>query len=258
MQVVILCGGLGTRLREETEFRPKPMVEIGGRPILWHIMKTYAAFGHTEFVLVLGYKGDMIKDYFVNYEWRSCDVTLRLGHPETLRTHDTHQESGWTVTLAQTGEKALKGARLKKIQRYIDGDVFMTTYGDGVSNIDIDALLAFHKSHGRIVTITGVNPVARFGEMRLDGGKVVGFLEKPDHATEFINGGYFVFDRRIFDYLDADDSCDLERGTFERLAREGEMMLYRHNGFWGCMDTQRDADWLRDLWDRGEAPWRRW
>lgn len=258
MQVAILCGGLGTRLREETEFRPKPMVEIGGRPILWHIMKTYAASGHTDFVLVLGYKGHLIKDYFVNYETRSADVSLTLGKPNSLRLHGESNEYGWNITLAETGEAALKGARLKRIEKYITGDTFMVTYGDGLSNVDLDALLAFHRKHGRIATITGVNPAARFGELHIDGDQITGFLEKPDRAAEYVNGGFFVFNRKIFDYVTDDDFCDLERGPFERLAKDGEMTIFRHDGFWGCMDTQRDADWLRDLWQQDAAPWRRW
>ena len=258
MQVVILCGGLGTRLREETEFRPKPMVEIGGRPIVWHIMKSYATRGHTDFILVLGYKGELIKEYFINYERRACDISLQLGKPETLRTLDSHNESGWHITLAETGEKTLKGAQLKKIERYIKDDVFLVTYGDGVSDIDVNEVIKFHRSHGRIATITGVNPAARFGELRIHGDRVTGFLEKPERVAEYINGGYFVFDRRLFEYLSTDEDCDLEHGPLEKLAKDGEMMIYRHNGFWGCMDTQRDADWLRDLWSRDAAPWRIW
>ena len=258
MHVVILCGGLGTRLREETEFRPKPMVEIGGRPIVWHIMKTYAAQGHTDFVLVLGYKGDLIKEYFINYERRTCDITLELGKQDSMRIHDSHDEFGWRITLVETGEKTLKGARLRKAQRYILGDTFLVTYGDGVSNVDINTLIEFHRAHGRIATITGVNPVARFGELRLEGDKITGFLEKPERATEYVNGGYFVFDRRIFDYLTENEDCDLERGPFEKLAKDGEMMIYRHNGFWGCMDTQRDVNWLRGLWECNTAPWKIW
>jgi len=258
MQAVILCGGLGTRLREETEFRPKPMVQIGERPILWHIMKIYASYGITDFVLVLGYKGDVIKQYFLDYELHNCDVTLELGKPNAFTIHDRHDESGWRITLANTGEQALKGSRIKRVERYIEGDTFLVTYGDGLSTVDVAETIAFHRKHGRIATLTGINPAARFGELKLNGDAVESFAEKPDRNGEYVNGGFFVFDRRIFDYLNVDDGCDLELGALEDLAKQGELMVFRHDGFWGCMDTQRDADWLRSLWAEGKAPWRRW
>lgn len=258
MQTVILCGGLGTRLREETEFRPKPMVNIGTRPILWHIMKTYAWYGHTNFVLALGYKGDMVKEYFWNYEVMNNDVTLELGNSEKLRIHNTHQESGWKVTLADTGQNTLKGGRIKRIEKYISGDTFMLTYGDGVGDVDIDALLKFHKAHGKIVTVTGINPAARFGEMMADNGHVTAFREKPEAAHGLVNGGFFVCSRKIFDYLGSDQDCDFEYGPLEQIVKEGQMMVYQHKGFWACMDTLRDMEYLNGLWEENRAPWKIW
>lgn len=259
MNVVIFCGGLGTRLREETEFRPKPMVNIGPRPILWHIMKIFATQGHTDFVLALGYKGEMIKDYFLNYEAMNNDVTLELGRPGNTCLHSCHEETGWKITLAGTGEKTLKGARLKRVEKYVQGDLFFLTYGDGVADVNMEELLAFHKSHGRIATITGVSPAARFGELKLDGDRVVKFQEKPqDGEGSLINGGFMVLDRRIFDYLSGEDDCDLENGPLERLAAEGQLMVHRHSGFWSCMDTLRDMDYLNRLWDEGRAGWKIW
>ncbi|MCG2734522.1 glucose-1-phosphate cytidylyltransferase [Pseudodesulfovibrio aespoeensis] len=259
MEVIILCGGLGTRLREETEFRPKPMVNIGPRPILWHIMKIYAHYGHTEFILPLGYKGEMIREYFVNYEWMNNDVTLELGKPETLCLHQCHDEAGWRITLADTGPDTLKGGRLKRVEKYIKGDTFKLTYGDGVADIDIDALVAFHKAHGKIVTLTGVGLAQRFGELKVDGNRVSSFQEKPDHAGDsLINGGYMVLDRSIFDYLTSDKDCDLEYGPFERLAQDGELMVRRHDGYWACMDTLRDTELLNRLWNEDRAEWKVW
>jgi glucose-1-phosphate cytidylyltransferase len=197
MKVIILCGGLGTRLREETEFRPKPMVNIGNRPILWHIMKVYAAYGHNEFVLALGYKGEMIKNYFCHYELMNNDVTIELGKPEKLCIHHVHEENGWKITLVNTGEDTLKGARLKKIQKYIIDDTFMVTYGDGVADIDINALLSFHKSHGKLATLTGINPASRFGELKIDGNNVETFREKPKNGNGLVNGGFFVLNRAV-------------------------------------------------------------
>ncbi len=259
MQTVILCGGLGTRLREETEFRPKPMVPIGGYPILWHIMKTYAHYGHTDFVLALGYKGHMIKDYFVNYEWMNNDISLELGKPKSLIVHSSHPEAGYKVTLANTGANALKGSRLKQVEKYISGDTFMMTYGDGVADIDINALIDFHHAHGKIATVTGISPISQFGELKIEGDKVTSFQEKPkDARSGFVSGGYFVFQRKIFDYLAADEQCDLEYGAIEQLAQEGQLMVYRHNKFWACMDTIRDTERLNALWDAGKAEWKVW
>ena len=258
MKTVILCGGLGTRLREETEFRPKPMVNIGGRPILWHIMKIYAHYGYHDFVLALGHKGEMIQNYFCHYELMNNDVTIELGKPDNICIHQTHEEKGWKITLANTGEKALKGARLKKIQKYIKGDTFMLTYGDGIGNVDLDDLLKFHKSHGKLATLTGINPASRFGELKISGAKIEAFREKPKDGNGFINGGFFVFNRTVFDYVTEDDSCDLEIGTLEEIARQGELMVYKHRGFWACMDNLRDMDYLNSLWNSGMADWKVW
>lgn len=258
MQVVILCGGLGTRLREETEYRPKPMVNIGNRPILWHIMKIYAQYGHKEFILSLGYKGEMIKEYFYHYEILNNDVTLELGCPEKICIHQCHEENGWKITLADTGQKALKGARLKKIEKYITDDEFMMTYGDGVANIDINELLAFHHSHGKLVTVTGVNLASRFGELKVDGNCVEAFNEKPESGSGLLNGGFFVLNKSVFDYLSVDDNCDLEFGPLEKIAHEGQMMVYRHTRSWACMDTLRDMDYLNKLWNENKAFWKIW
>lgn len=258
MKVVILCGGMGTRLREETEFRPKPMVNIGSRPILWHIMKYYARSGFRDFVLALGYKGEMIKNYFCHYELMNNDVTIELGRPEKTCIHYAHEEAGWTITLADTGEKALKGARLKKVEKYITGDVFMATYGDGLADVDINSLLSFHKSHGKIGTVTGINPASRFGELKIEGDRVQSFREKPQDDDGLINGGFFVFNRDILSYLEPDDGCDLEIGPLEKLAKEGQLMVYKHRGFWACMDTLRDMEYLNNLWHTNQASWKIW
>jgi len=258
MKIVILCGGLGTRLREETEFRPKPMVNIGGRPILWHIMKIYAHYGFTDFILALGYKGEMIKNYFCNYELMNNDVTIELGKPEKIQFHQTHDETGWKITLADTGEKTLKGSRLKRVEKYIDGDTFMVTYGDGLANADISRLLKFHKSHGKYGTVTGINPASRFGELKIRGNNVESFIEKPRDTSGLVNGGFFVFNREIFDYLSPDENCDLEIGPLEEIARKGKLMVYKHTGFWACMDTLRDMDYLNSLWRQGKADWKVW
>lgn len=258
LKVVILCGGVGTRLREETEFRPKPMVNIGSHPILWHIMKYYSQFGYKDFILALGYKGEMIKNYFCHYELMNNDVTIELGQPENMCIHHSHDEAGWKITLANTGEKALKGARLKKVERYITGDTFMMTYGDGIADVDINALLAFHKAHGKLVTVTGINLTSRFGELKTEGDRVGVFSEKPKNNKTLINGGFFVFNKSIFNYLSLDDSCDLEVGPLDQIAKEGQLMVYKHRGFWACMDTLRDMEYLNKLWDDGKAEWKTW
>ena len=258
MQVVILCGGLGARLHEETEFRPKPMVEIGGKPILWHIMKIYAHYGFKDFILCLGYKGKMIKEYFYNYEVLNNDFTIELGNQKSIEVHRSHTEEGWRVTLADTGDEALKGARVKRVQRYITSDLFMVTYGDGVADIDINALLNFHRRHGKLATVTGINPASRFGELKINGNKVESFREKPRTSSGLINGGFFVFNKAIFDYLSEDDSCDFEIGALEEIARQDQLMVYKHPGFWACMDTLRDMAYLNRLWTEGSAKWKVW
>jgi glucose-1-phosphate cytidylyltransferase len=258
MKVIILCGGLGTRLREETEFRPKPMVNIGDRPILWHIMKIFAQYELKDFILALGYKSEMIKNYFCHYELMNNDVTIELGRPEEILMHQRHEENGWRITLADTGEKTLKGARLKRVQKYVNEDTFMMTYGDGVADIDINALLVFHKSHKKLATVTGINPASRFGELKLEGDQVVSFSEKPQEDGGLINGGFFVFNKKIFDYLSTDNDCDLEYGPLEKIAQEGQLMVYRHKGFWACMDTLRDVEYLNKLWEASQAAWKVW
>ena len=256
MQVVILCGGRGTRMGAESEVLPKPMVPIGERPILWHIMKRYAAFGHREFVLCLGYKGDVIRDYFLSYESRNNDVTVELGSSGSVTVHGEHDEQGWKVTLAETGPETLTGARVKRVRRYVRDETFLLTYGDGVCDVDVDALVRFHRGHGRVATVTAVHPPARFGELILEGGRVEQFSEKPQVGTGLINGGFFVFEPAIFDYLSSDPHCALEHDPMVRLTRDGELVAYEHRGFWQCMDTVRELTVLRDLWASGEAPWR--
>jgi len=218
MKVIILCGGLGTRLREETEFKPKPMVHIGNRPILWHIMKIYAHYGFKDFILCLGYKGEMIKEYFYNYEILNSDFTIELGDSKNIELYSNYGEKGWRVTLADTGDKALKGARLKKVEKYIDGDTFMMTYGDGVADVDISSLLSFHRRHKKLVTVTGVNPASRFGELKIKGNKVDKFIEKKAVGAACVSGGFFVFNRDILKYLTDDENCDLEIGPLEKIA----------------------------------------
>lgn len=258
MQCVIFCGGLGTRLREETEFKPKPMVPIGGRPILWHIMKGYSAFGVKDFILLLGYRGDVIKNYFLNYDFYHNDFTIGLGKDKSIDVHGSKGGEDWNVTLLDTGIETEKGARLKKAEEYINEDNFFVTYGDGLSNIDIGKLANFHKSHGKIVTISAVSPASQFGEMKLEGEKVLSFSEKPEISNEYINGGFFVFDRKIFNYLSHDPNCDLERGALEEIVSDGEVMAHKHDGFWACMDHIRDVEKLNSLWHENHAPWRRW
>lgn len=257
MKIVILCGGLGTRLREETEYKPKPMVEIGDRPILWHIMKIYSAYGFNEFVLCLGYKGEMIKDYFYHYKIRNNDFSINLRSGD-IAINDSKEENDWNVVLANTGLYSMTGARIKRVEKYIDGDQFMLTYGDGVTDMNISELLEFHKKHGKIGTVTGVYPPSRYGELRIEGDRVVSFDEKPDTGVAPISGGYFVFNREFFDYLKSDDSCVLEKEPLANLARDGQLKVYNHRGFWQCMDTYRDYMFLNDLWKSNRAHWKVW
>jgi glucose-1-phosphate cytidylyltransferase len=259
-QVVILCGGMGTRLREETEIRPKPMVEIGGRPMLWHIMKLYAAHGFREFILCLGYKGHLIKDYFLNYRAYQSDLTIHLGDSQRIEYHTGADEDAWRVTLVETGESAQTGARVARAGRYVRGDTFCLTYGDGVSNVDLGGLLAFHRAHGKAGTVTGVRPAGRFGELDVDAaGRATQFNEKPQVEKGFINGGFFVFHRRFLDrYLEHRDDLILEQEPLQRLARDGQLMVYPHTAFWQPMDTYREFKLLNDLWASGAAPWKVW
>lgn len=253
METVIMCGGKGTRLREETAIKPKPMVEIGGRPILWHIMSIYARFGHKDFILPLGYKGEVIKRYFHDYQAHNSDFTINL-KTGAITTHPGYLED-WNVTLCDTGAETLKGARLKRVAKYINGDRFMVTYGDGVADIDIDKLVEFHKKSGTIGTFTGVRMPSRFGTVRANPeGKILSWEEKP-LLNEFINCGFFVFEREFLDYLSEDEGCDLEREPLQRLAAEGQLSMYPNPGPWLCMDTLRDSIHLNELWERGEAFW---
>ena len=258
MKTVILCGGQGTRIRGVADDLPKPMIPIGEYPILWHIMKTYAAAGHDEFILCLGYRGKTIKEFFLNYDSFTKDFTVSLGQDQSIEHHGDHDESGWTVTLADTGAETQTGARLRKIQRYVgDDENFMLTYGDGVSDLDLGALLAFHNSHGKVMTVTGVRPPGRFGEMENDAaGCVIEFNEKPQATGGRISGGFFVCRREIFDYLDDRDDLVFEQEPMHRLVAESEIMVYKHDGFWQCMDTYRDFRLLTDLWEAGNAPWK--
>lgn len=258
MKIVILCGGQGTRLREETEYRPKPLVEIGGRPVLWHIMKNYAHFGFSDFILCLGYRGNMIKEYFLNYEAMNNDFTIQLGRKQSITYHGLHDEQNYNITLADTGLETMTGGRVKKIQKYIDDDIFMLTYGDGVSDVDIGALVDFHKQHGKLATLTTVRPISRFGTVRIDGdGQIYRFSEKPQ-SDSWISAGFFVFDRRVFDYLKDDPSCVLEKEPLEKLAQDQQLMAYQHDGFFYAMDTYREYIYLNELWNNGKAAWKRW
>ncbi len=252
---VILCGGLGTRLREETEYRPKPMVEIGGRPILWRIMRIFAAQGVREFILCLGYKGEIIRRYFLDYEVMHADATIDLGSKRTV-IHERVSEADWRVTFAETGEKAQTGARIARVRHYVGDRPCFVTYGDGLADVDLAALLRHHNAERRLVTVTAVHPWSvRFGELNLHEARVVNFREKPVEKESYINGGFFVFEPRAFDYLSSDDGCVLEREPLERLAADGQLTAYRHDGFWGCMDTYRDWIALNEMCERGERPW---
>ncbi len=253
MKIVILCGGLGTRLSEETQLRPKPMVDIGGRPILWHIMKIYERHGMNDFMLALGYKGEVIKDYFLNYHARQSDLTVHLKSGDVDYSNPTAED--WRLSLIDTGANTMTGGRLLRLKPHLQsGGTFMLTYGDGVSNIDVTALLAFHRAHGRLATVTAVRPTVRFGELSIDEKRVINFQEKPQAREGWINGGFFVFEPAIFDFID-DDSAMLEREPLEQLARKGELMAYHHTGYWQCMDTLRDKHALEELWASGKAPW---
>ena len=252
MKVIILAGGFGTRLSEYTESIPKPMVGIGGHPILWHIMNRYAAFGHKDFYLALGYKAQMVKEFFLNYRALNTDFTVDL---ETGNLTSYLADSvDWRVTLVDTGLDSMTGGRVKRMQSFIGSEPFMLTYGDGVANIDLDALLAFHQQHGKMVTVTAVHPGARFGELQIEGEQVSSFREKPQMGQGWINGGFFVLQPEFFELI-ANDSMILEREPLEQAAHMGQLMAYRHDGFWQCMDTKRDLDVLQNLWNSGAAPW---
>lgn len=259
MKVIILCGGMGTRLKEETEARPKPMVGIGQMPILWHIMKGYAHFGFNEFLLALGYKGEYIKRFFVDYTTMYSNFVVRLGSGDLLRQNLSQED--WVVHLVDTGLMTNTGGRMKKLADHIGRETFMMTYGDGVSNVDITELHRFHKKHGKLATVTAVHPPARFGELDISNDpadpRVLNFAEKPQVRQGYINGGFFVLEPQVLEYI-ADDDTSWQAEPMERLAKEGQLMAYRHDGFWQCMDTIRDVDYLQAMWSRGEAPWKVW
>jgi len=253
VKVAILCGGQGTRLREETEFRPKPMVEIGGRPILWHIMRHYARHGHAEFVLCLGYKGDVIRSWILNYPAMNADVRVRIGSQKVEYLDPLKDEKDWDVTLAETGAATPTGGRLVKAKRHLEDGAFLATYGDGLSNVDLAKLVAFHRKQGKIATVTGVRPSTRFGELAVKGGVATGFREKPQLDEGWVNGGFFVFEPGIFGYLDED--ATLEREPLERLARDGQLAVYEHAGYWTAMDTFRETQLLNEEWASGKPGW---
>ncbi|WP_447984335.1 glucose-1-phosphate cytidylyltransferase [Nitrospira sp. Nam74] len=256
MKVVLLAGGMGTRLSEETVVRPKPMVEIGGKPILWHIMKMYSHYGFNDFIICLGYKGYMIKEYFANYFLHTSDVTFDILHNQ-MEVHQKYAEP-WKVTLVDTGDQTMTGGRVKRIQPYVDGEPFLLTYGDGVADLNIAQLLAFHQSHRKHVTVTATQPIGRFGALTLERDNVVkSFMEKPIGDGGWINGGFFVMQPEVFRYI-ADDSTTLEREPMEKLAGEGQLVAFKHYGFWQAMDTLRDKNHLEDLWGSHKAPWKLW
>jgi glucose-1-phosphate cytidylyltransferase len=260
MKAVILCGGQGTRIRDAGENLPKPMLPIGGKPIAWHIMKMYAQAGVTEFVLCLGYKGWAFKEFFLNYRAMTTDVTITLGRHDALEFHGRHQEEDWKVTLAETGEETMTGGRVAAIRRYVEGDdLFLLTYGDGVSDVDIGASIAFHRTHGKIATVSAVRPPGRFGEMRITDGRVTEFNEKPNTTEGFINGGFFVLDaKRIWPYLGTNPATILEREPLQSLGRDGQLAAFPHTGFWQPMDTAREFALLNEMWSTGKAPWKTW
>jgi len=257
MKAVILAGGLGSRLSEETNLRPKPMVEIGGRPILWHIMNIYAVHGITEFIIALGYRGDIIKQYFLNFYAMNSNMSVDLSSGATS-IHENGRQPDWKVHLVDTGLYTQTGGRLKRLEKWLpDDEPFMFTYGDGVADLDITALLRFHKAHGKLATVTVVRSPARFGRIALENDRVAEFYEKPEASEGWINGGYFVLSRDAINYVDGDETI-WERDPVERLARDGELMGYRHAGFWSCMDTIKEKNMLEDLWASGKAPWKIW
>ncbi len=255
MEVVILCGGKGTRLSEETVTRPKPMVEIGGKPILWHIMKHYSNYGYKKFVLALGYKANYIKEYFYNLRISGSDFTIKMDPDASPVFYNLLPESDWEITFVDTGEDTLKGARVKKIEKHIQSDNFLLTYGDGISDVDISKLVDFHLKNKKIATVTAVHPPSRFGEMELDGEVVVNFQEKPQMASGYINGGFFVFNKQIMNYLSVDEDCDLEFGALQQISEEKQLQAFIHNDFWQCMDNVRERDYLDNLVKKNKAPW---
>jgi glucose-1-phosphate cytidylyltransferase len=256
LPVVLLAGGLGTRMREETEYKPKPMVEVGGRPVIWHIMKNFSGFNLNDFIVCTGYKGHIIKEYFLNYLAFNHDFRVTLNHKDNVAILDENRSENWSVTVADTGETTMTGGRVNKVKKYIGNNRFIVTYGDGLADVDIKKLVHFHKSHGKIATVTTVKPLSRFGVMDIDSdGTVIQFREKPQ-VDDWINIGFFVFEPQIFDYLD--DYCVLEQQPLSALARDQQLMAFQHDGFWQPMDTYRESLLLNGLWDTQEAPWKNW
>jgi glucose-1-phosphate cytidylyltransferase len=252
MKVILLAGGFGTRISEYTSSIPKPMIPIGGKPILWHIMNTYSKYDYKNFYIALGYKAEIVKKYFLNYKELNSDFLIDLNSGKI--DFFSNNSVNWKVSLIETGLKTMTGGRLKRISNYIDNEPFLLTYGDGLSNINIQELVKFHKSHGKMVTVTAVRPAARFGELKLDGDIVSNFSEKPQMGNGWINGGYFVIQPEFLNYIEDDDTI-LERSPLEQVARLGQLVAYRHDGFWQCMDTKRDHDMLEEIWKNGDAPW---
>ncbi|PGD11794.1 glucose-1-phosphate cytidylyltransferase [Bacillus toyonensis] len=257
MKAVILAGGLGVRLGTKASEVPKPMVNIGDKPILWHIMKLYSHYGIKEFIICLGHRGNYIKDYFLHYDYKNNDFTIDLNN-KTVEFHNTHDENEWKVTLVDTGLNTLKGGRLKRIEKYLDNEINLLTYGDGISDINIHNLIEFHQKQGKVLTISGVHPPARFGEIGFKGNVVTNFQEKARSSQRIINGGFMVFNRELLNYLSEDEFCDLEHGALEELAAQGMMSVYKHDGLWACMDTEKDVEYLNDLWRSGKAFWEVW
>ncbi len=258
MDVVILCGGKGTRLSEETILKPKPMVEIGDMPILWHIMKIYSSYGYKRFILALGYKADYIKQYFYNLRISGSDFTMKMEPDTQLEYHNRIIDNDWEITFVDTGENTLKGGRIKRLEQYIKSDSFHLTYGDGVSDVNIAELVKFHKEHGKLATVTAVHPPSRFGEMVINGDAVTQFDEKPQMETGYINGGFFVVNRKLMNYLTPDESCDLEFGAMQQIVQDGELKAFKHNGFWQPMDNIREKDYLTKMVESKNAPWIKW
>ena len=259
MELVILCGGKGTRLSEETMTKPKPLVEIDGKPILWHIMKYYSCFGINKFILALGYKGDLIKQYFLNYRQISSDFTIKLNPKSEINYFNQSSEKDWEIKFVNTGENNLKGSRIKQVEEHINDETFLLTYGDGIANVDISKLIKFHDSHQKIATVTAVRPPSRFGELKInDNNLVLNLEEKPQMNQGMINGGFFVLQKNIMNYLSKDTTCDFEFGPLQILSREQELMAFEHSGFWQCMDNVRERNFLDQLLKEGIAPWKIW
>jgi glucose-1-phosphate cytidylyltransferase len=258
MDVVILCGGKGTRLSEETILKPKPMIEIGGKPILWHIMKYYSSFGYKRFILALGYKADYIKEYFYNYKITNSDFTINLKPDSPAIFYNSAEESDWEITFIDTGLDTLKGGRIKRIEKYLKSENFHLTYGDGVADVDLDKLVEFHKSHKKIASVTAVRPPSRFGEMIIDGDSVDVFDEKSQMHTGYINGGFFVLNKEVMNYLTKDEDCDFEFGPLKQIVEQKELKAFKHSDFWQCMDNVRERDYLDKLIVTGKAPWVKW